>query len=89
MLAFDAMSSKVANYYFGVSASEANLLRPTYQSGKATTTSVGLSGTYKLNQRHSLMFGAIVTHLPGGVAASPIVETRRAETWYVGYGWNL
>ena len=89
LLAFDAMNSKVTNYYFGVRAIEANALRAAYEPGKATTTSVGLSGTYKLNQRHSLMFGAIVTHLPGGVAASPLVETRRAATWYVGYGWNL
>lgn len=89
LLAFDAMNSRVANYYFGVGATEANALRPAYQPGKATTTSVGLSGTYKLNQQHSLMFGAIITRLPVGLATSPLVETRRAETWYVGYGWNL
>ena len=89
LLQIDAMNSRLANYYFGVRPSEANALRPEYRPGKFTDTSAGLSGTYKLNQRHALMFGAIVTRLPGAVAASPIVEIRHAATWYLAYGWSL
>ena len=89
LLMFDAMNSRLANYYFGVRAAEATLLRPAYAPGKGTSASVGLSGTYKLNKVHALMFGAMLTRLPGGAAASPITETRHAATWYLGYGWSL
>ena len=89
LLAFDAMNSRVANYYFGVRPLETNTLRHEYQPGSLTNTSVGLSGTYKLDKLHALIFGAIVTRLPAAAAASPIVETRHATTWYLGYGWNL
>jgi outer membrane protein len=86
LLQFDAMNSRLANYYFGVRAAEANAARPEYQPGKQVNTSVGLSGTYKLDKQHALMFGAIVTRL---AVASPIVEKRNAPTFYFGYGWNL
>ena len=89
LLAIDAMNSKIANYYFGVRPSEANTLHHDYQLGGLTTTSIGLSGTYKLNKHHALAFGAIATRLPATATASPIVETRHATTWYLGYGWNL
>ena len=89
LLAVDAMNSKVANYYFGVRPSEANILRQDYQPGGLTNIAIGLSGTYKLNKQHALAFGAIATRLPATAAASPIVETRHATTWYLGYGWNL
>lgn len=89
LLAFDAMNSRLANYFFGVRSAEATATRPEYQPGIATSTSVGLSGTYKFSKQHAVMFGAILTRLPGAVAASTIVETRNASTLYVGYGWNL
>ena len=89
LLAFDAMNSRLANYFFGVRPTEATALRPAYQPGKGISTSVGLNGTYKLDKQHTLMFGAIATRLPRAVAASPIVETRQATTFYVSYGWRL
>ena len=89
LLAFDAMNSRLANYFFGVRPTEATALRPEYRPGKGISTSVGVSGTYKLDKQHTLMFGAIATRLPRAVAASPIVETRQATTLYVGYGWSL
>ena len=89
LLAFDAMNSRLANYFFGVLPSEANASRPGYQPGKATSATLGLSGTFKPDKHHALMFGAIATRLPGKVAASPIVETRRATIFYIGYGWSL
>ena len=89
LLAFDIMSDRVTNYYFGVRPTEATQKRPSYQPGHATSPAVGLSGNYKFDKQYAFMFGVISTHLPGSVAASPIVETRRASTWYLGCGWNL
>ena len=89
LLAFDRMNGKLANYYFGVRPSEATALRPGYQPGAGTSTSIGLSGTYNLDKRHALMFGANLARLARGAANSPIAETNRAAMYYIGYGWNL
>ena len=89
LLAFDRMNGKLANYYFGVRPSEATALRPEYQPGAGTSTSIGLSGTYNLDKRHAIMFGANLARLAKGAANSPIAETNRAILYYIGYGWNL
>ena len=85
----DRISAKTVNYFFGVSATEAIATRPTYQPGGTINFNLGLSGTYNLDKRHALIFGVNSTRLGGSAANSPIVETRQATIYYVGYGWNL
>ena len=89
LLAFDRMNGKLVNYYFGVRPSEATSSRPGYQSGAGTNVSIGLSGTYNLDKRHALMFGASLARLSKSAANSPIAETNRSTVYYLGYGWNL
>jgi outer membrane protein len=89
LLNIDAMSQKTADYYFGVRAAEATVQRSPFAPTGATNLSAGVTGTYKLDKQYALMFGAIVTRLPGHIAASPIVESRQARTLYFGFGWTL
>ena len=89
-LGFDRMNAKLVNYFFGVPAAEATATRPAYTPGGSTTnTSAGFSGTFNLDKRHALMFGANYSRSGASAAMSPIVETRRAIMYYMGYGWNL
>ena len=89
LLSADRMNGRLANYYFGVMASEATAQRPQYRANSGTNFALGLSGTYRLDKRHVLMFGVNTTRLSREALASPIVETRHADQFYLGYGWTL
>lgn len=89
LLAADRMNGRLADYYFGVPATEANASRPQYRAGAGTHISLGLSGTYRLHNRHALMFGWNATRLSHGARNSPLVEAPRADLFYLGYGWIL
>ena len=89
LLGYDRMNAKVSNYYFGVTPSEATPSRPFYSPGAAGNVSLGLSGTYNFNKRNAIMFGVNSTRLGKSAADSPIVEVRRANVYYLGYGWTL
>ncbi len=89
LLAVDHMNARLANYYFGVPLNEANAMRPAYSPGAGNNTTLGLSGTYNLDKRNALMFGASSARLARSAASSPIAETNRATTFYFGYGWRL
>ncbi len=104
LLAFDHLSSKVANYYFGVRPNEELIQavpnspdasplpgypRRAYQAPAATNTTIGISGTYNLNKKNAILFGVTSTYLGSGVARSSITDIRWANTYYLGYGWRL
>jgi outer membrane protein len=89
LLGYDRMDKKISNCFFGVTPNEATTARPMYQATASGNGSLGFSGTYKLDKKNALMFGANITRLGGSAAASPIVETRRATMVYLGYGWSL
>jgi len=85
----DHMSAKVTNYFFGTTSSEVTADRPLYQPGGATNLVFGFDGSYKINQRYSMVFGLQATRLNGSAAHSPIVETRRSTVGWVGLALNL
>lgn len=89
LLAADSMNGRLANYYFGVTESEATARRRRYRPGGGTNISLGLSGTYRLNKGHAVMFGLNASRLSNSVTGSPLVETRHADMFYLGYGWIL
>jgi len=89
LLAFDRLGAKVADYFFGVPANEATSARSQFHAGAGTNTSLGISGTYNLDKRNAIIFGLIATQLGRYATASPIVETRKANMLYLGYGWRL
>lgn len=83
------LDSRIVNYYFGVTASEATPARPLYQPGATTNVTLWITGQYNLSKRGALMFGANITRLGGEAADSPIVERRQALLLYLGFGINL
>lgn len=85
----DHMSAKVTNYFFGTTSSEVTADRPLYQPGSATNLVFGFDGSYKINQRYSMVFGVQATRLNGSAARSPIVETRRSAVGWIGLALNL
>ena len=89
LLSADRMSARVSGYYFGVTANEVSPQRPQYRPDAGTNLALGLSGTYRFDKRHCLLFGIVATGLSREATKSPIVETRRADQLYLGYGWTL
>jgi outer membrane protein len=89
LLGASRLSSRVANYYFGVQAAEATASRPYFQPGADTNIVYGVDGSYKIDKGHTAVFGINTTQLTGNAANSPIVQTRQATLLWLGYAWNL
>ena len=83
------LDSKVVNYYFGVAPSEVTATRALYQPAATTNITLWITGQYNWTKRNALMFGANATRLGSAAARSPIVETRQAPLFYLGFGINL
>ena len=86
---FDRLSARTANYYFGVAPGEAVAGRPSYRPGTGVNLVAGAKGLFRLDARHSIEFGTYATRLNAAAAASPIVETRVAKIFWLGFGWTL
>ena len=67
-------SSRTNNFYFGVQADEATLLRPAYRAGAGVDVSGGWFGSYQLSEGWRLVGGVGATRYSSSVRASPIVE---------------
>ena len=89
LLSFDRMNRRLGDYFFGVNTIEASAIRPAFHPGAATNAALGISGTFNIGLHHAIMFGANMARLDKRLAESPIVETRRAGMFYIGYGWTL
>ena len=68
--------AKLNNYYYGVRPAEATPLRPAYEPGAGTNSTIGVYGAYALSERWRLLAGIEVTRWSQGVRASPIVTRR-------------
>ena len=88
-LGLERLSSKVANYYFGVGSNETTAARPFYQPGTATDLNAGLHFNYDFGRKSTILFGYEATRLGDSLANSPIAERRVTNFFYVGYGWRL
>ena len=89
LFALDRMSAKVTQYFFGVEPAEATATRPATRLNANTNLSVGLSGIYKTDKRHAILFGVNLSKIGREAARSPIVQTRQSPLLYLGYGWQL
>lgn len=85
----DHLRARVANYFFGVSESEALPGRPTFSARSTTNPNFGVDGLYRPNKDYAVLFGLQATWLGNSAAASPIVETRRSVVGWLGLGFNL
>lgn len=85
----ERLSSRVANYYYGVGDNETTVTRPFYKPGSATNLNAGLHFNYDFGQKSTVLFGYEVTRLGNPITSSPIVERRVGNLFYLGYGWRL
>ena len=85
----EQLSSRVANYYYGVRSNEATATRPFYEPGTATDLNAGFHFNYDFGQKSTILFGYETTRLGDSLANSPIAERRLANLIYFGYGWRL
>lgn len=70
------ISSKLADYYYGVRPEEVTPVRPRYSASSATSPFVGVSARYRLTSRWTL-FGVLASYrIPDELRDSPIVEDR-------------
>jgi MipA family protein len=83
---FEHLSSKITQYYFGVPPAEATASRPAYQPNDAVNATLGLTGAYRLDKHHALLFGGEANRLGDAVADSPIVRGRIGLMAYFGVG---
>ena len=83
------LDSKVVNYYFGVTPSEATSMRAPYQPGATTNVTLWITGQHNFTKQYAFMFGANLTRLGSAAALSPIIERRLTPLVYLGLGINL
>lgn len=76
-------SSEVINYYYGVSAPEADL-RGTYHADAALTPVARLDWNYQLTERWDLRFLANYRQLPDEISASPLINDNKVITVFIG-----
>lgn len=84
-VSLDRYSADLANYYYGVSASESRPDRPAYTPGSAGSVRVALHASYRLTD-NSYLFGNIgLNRVDGSIADSPVVERQMRVTAFGGY----
>jgi outer membrane protein len=71
---FELLSSKLADYYYGVRDDEARPGRKAYEPGASYKTLVGLDANYKLNDKWYLFTTMTSYWLDSGLRQSPIVN---------------
>lgn len=76
-------SSEVINYYYGVTASEADA-RGTYSTNAAITPLARLDWNYELTERWDLRFLATYRQLPDEISASPLINDNKVITVFMG-----
>lgn len=76
-------SSEVINYYYGVTAPEADL-RGTYHADAALTPVARLDWNYQLTERWDLRFLANYRQLPDEISASPLINDNKVITVFIG-----
>jgi outer membrane protein len=87
-LRISRMSDDYADYYFGVSADEANASRPEYRAGSAINAWLGFTLGYELTPRWLLKSTVGVEFLDSAISDSPIVERDRLWGGSVGLAYN-
>lgn len=68
-------SAKLANYYYGVAASEAAAGRPAYDAGSTTNFNLGVSAATDLTPSLSLVLGARYRGFGSGIRQSPLMDS--------------
>ncbi len=76
------------NYYYGVSPSESNPLRPAYQADSALNTALTIRWGYALTDKWLLYGSAELEFLDSEITASPIVSRDELFSATIGVAYN-
>jgi len=74
-----ARNSKLNNYYYGVTPSEATPERPAYTALGGVNATLGVNARYDLTRHWHLFGGVSATWWPGTVRDSPTVDLKSAQ----------
>jgi len=81
-------SGDYADYYYSVTAAEATVSRPAYESGAATNTAFRIRWGYALSEKWLLSGRVGVEVLDSEITASPIVDRDRIWSATIGLAYN-
>ncbi len=82
-------SGQLADYYYGVRATEATIARPAYQVDSSILMQLGLMMNYLFNERWSISGRIAVTRLADEISDSPIVEDDQVTSAFIGVGYRF
>jgi outer membrane protein len=82
-------SEKYTDYYYGVTAQEASLVRPLYKGKSVLNYTAGLNVNYLLNKQSHLFAQFEYERLGSEITDSPLVEDNKVMRFYLGYGWHF
>ncbi len=85
----DWMSTDTANYYYGVSASDAKVGRPAYQANNSTVLSVGIKAMHPITKSLDLMGIAKINYFDSNVTDSPIVDKDHSVNIGLGFQYSF
>jgi len=82
-------SKDMNNYYYGVSASEANAQRAQYTAKASTSVKTAINARYAMNDNWDLHMGAGYTLLGDGISDSSIVQDNEVVHAVLGATYNF
>jgi len=83
------LGSNVADYYYGITNSEAAPGRAAYDVDSTVNWKATLMGSYAISRSFTLMGGGGYTYFGDNIDDSPIVETSGDLVGFVGLGWQF
>jgi len=83
------LSSKVADYYYGIHPDEVRRGVPGYEPGGALIPQVGVNLTRPIGAKWALMIGARYSVLPDKISNSPLIDGSHGSSVLVGFSRAL
>ncbi len=81
--------AKLNNYYYGVTAAEAEPGRPAYQAGSGVNAEVGLRGIFLFDKHSSVFLDLSVNTLSSQIKNSPLVDRSTENRVLVAYVYRF
>jgi len=85
----DWMSADTANYYYGVSATDAKAGRAAYDADNSVILSAGIKAMYPITKNLSVLGLAKIQHFDSEITDSPIVDKDQAINIGLGLIYNF
>ncbi len=82
-------SEKLNQYYYGITESESNSVRPEYYTEGGVNYEVGVVAAWQATESWMLMTGVTYTMYDEDVTDSPIVDEEQEVMGFVGVGYNF